>query len=196
MYIVFDTETNGLPKWWNRPIDEIDNYPRIAQIAWKVLNKDFKEIKSEVHYIKPDGWKIPNEQFFIENGYTTEMLSEKGKPIGLVLSRFLDDINEYGEYLIAHNIKFDYPVLNCELLRLKADMQPPKMICTMLESQKIFGHSRWRKLIDLHYDLFNEGFENAHDAMADVDACSRIFTELEPYIEKDSTNYFNLQHEI
>jgi hypothetical protein len=28
MYLIFDTETTGLPKKWNAPITDIDNWPR------------------------------------------------------------------------------------------------------------------------------------------------------------------------
>ena len=34
MYLFFDTETTGLPKRWNAPVTEVDNWPRLVQLAW------------------------------------------------------------------------------------------------------------------------------------------------------------------
>ena len=36
MYLIFDTETTGLPKSWNAPITDTDNWPRCIQIAWQL----------------------------------------------------------------------------------------------------------------------------------------------------------------
>ena len=36
MYLIFDTETTGLPKSWNAPITNTDNWPRCVQIAWQL----------------------------------------------------------------------------------------------------------------------------------------------------------------
>jgi hypothetical protein len=34
MYLIFDTETTGLPKKWAAPISDTDNWPRAIQIAF------------------------------------------------------------------------------------------------------------------------------------------------------------------
>ena len=36
MYLIFDTETTGLPKNYNAPISDTDNWPRAVQIAWQL----------------------------------------------------------------------------------------------------------------------------------------------------------------
>ena len=36
MYLIFDTETTGLPKRWKAPITDSDNWPRCVQIAWQL----------------------------------------------------------------------------------------------------------------------------------------------------------------
>ncbi len=36
MYLVFDTETTGLPKKWNAPLSDLDNWPRCVQLAWQL----------------------------------------------------------------------------------------------------------------------------------------------------------------
>ena len=36
MYLIFDTETTGLPKRWDAPITDTNNWPRCIQIAWQL----------------------------------------------------------------------------------------------------------------------------------------------------------------
>ena len=36
MYLIFDTETTGLPKRWDAPITDTDNWPRCIQIDWQL----------------------------------------------------------------------------------------------------------------------------------------------------------------
>ena len=40
MYIIFDTETTGLPQNWNAPITDTDNWPRCIQIAWQLHDEN------------------------------------------------------------------------------------------------------------------------------------------------------------
>jgi len=32
MFLIFDTETTGLPRNYNAPLSDLDNWPRIVQI--------------------------------------------------------------------------------------------------------------------------------------------------------------------
>ena len=36
MYLIFDTETTGLPHNKTAPITDLDNWPRLVQIAWQL----------------------------------------------------------------------------------------------------------------------------------------------------------------
>jgi hypothetical protein len=40
MYLFFDTETTGLPKSWKAPVTDVNNWPRLVQLAFllKVWN--------------------------------------------------------------------------------------------------------------------------------------------------------------
>ena len=54
-------------------------------------------------------------------------------------------------------------------------------ICKMPPTPKMlaagFDKFKMPKLIEAHQHLFGEGFDKAHDAMADVMACKRIYFE-------------------
>jgi DNA polymerase III epsilon subunit-like protein len=40
MYLFFDTETSGLPKNPQLSHTEVDNWPRLVQIAWVLFSKN------------------------------------------------------------------------------------------------------------------------------------------------------------
>ena len=51
MYLIFDTETTGLPRDFKAPITDTDNWPRCVQIAWQLHDGmgnliESKEVKS------------------------------------------------------------------------------------------------------------------------------------------------------
>ena len=186
MYIFFDTETTGLPKNYNAPAEDLNNWPRIIQLAWSLYDDQKKEVKRVCKLIKPDGWIVPNDKFWLDNGFSQEKSMEEGVPIKEILEEYVKDrLNS--KYAIAHNISFDSKVIRSEMIRssIKADFTAQK-VCTMQKSTSYckIPHKNGRKgvkfpnLTELHEKLFNTGFSKAHDAMADVDACSKCFFEL------------------
>ena len=56
MFLIFDTETTGLPKDWNAPITDLDNWPRVVQLAWQIHDSEGKLIEVQDHIIYPDGF--------------------------------------------------------------------------------------------------------------------------------------------
>jgi len=185
MYLFFDTETNGKAKSFFAPPTALDNWPRITQLAWQLYDKDEKLISERCDLIKPDGWTVPKEQFFIENNMSTERCEEFGIPLLESVSAMINDI-ERSEYMVAHNMKFDVNVLGAEFIRLKVKSQKkPEKICTMMTGTSYCkipkargGGHKWPTLTEMHVKLFGEGFSGAHDAMGDVLACAKSFFEL------------------
>ena len=55
MYLIFDTETTGLPRNWDAPLSDSENWPRCVQIAWQLHAPDGRMISHEDFIIKPDG---------------------------------------------------------------------------------------------------------------------------------------------
>src|SRR5699024_5889859 len=91
---------------------------------------------------------------------------------------------EQCELLVAHNLKFDHPVLSAEMLRYgKKSSRRIDKFCTMLSTVdycQLPGSYRfkWPKLQELHKKLFGKEFDDAHDAGADVTATRECFFEL------------------
>ena len=48
MFLIFDTETTGLPKKWSAPLTDFDNWPRAIQVAWQVHDLSGKCISNHL----------------------------------------------------------------------------------------------------------------------------------------------------
>lgn len=201
MYLIYDTETNGLPKNYKAAMADLDNWPRVIQLAWQFYDEDGDLLAEEENLIVPDGWTIPSimgfvdqgypikeaekkAKFWTDNGFYTEESMESGIPIADALEPFLAYYDR-SKALIAHNNAFDFKVLGAELLRanMRATQIIPKL-CTMESSTDFckirgqYGKYKWPKLEEVYYKLFRENFDGAHDALSDVKACARVFFEL------------------
>ncbi len=189
MYLVFDVETNGLPKKYGQPQEDINNWPRITQLAHILYDKDGEILNEACDLIKPDSWTIPTTQFFIDNNMSTEKCEKEGIPIEEALNKLMHN-EQFCSTLIAHNSSFDKPIIGAELLRVGCDglaaiWKQQHTFCTMKSTVKFVdakysnGRSgKWPKLQELHQKLFNCNFEGAHDALDDVRATGKCFFKL------------------
>ena len=48
MYLFFDTETTGLPKRWNAPVTDLENWPRLVQLAWIMYDDRGNMLESRI----------------------------------------------------------------------------------------------------------------------------------------------------
>lgn len=188
----FDCETTGLPKNWRAPMSDIDNWPRVIQLAWQVTDPQENVLTAGSYLIKPDGWVIPVEKFWIDHGYNTEKSLEEGRPMQEIAELFMAAMQSC-EYLVSHNMDFDHNVVGAEMLRLGLRGKRLQKICTKevstqycaipFEGQRAYmskkdGRYKWPKLSELHMKLFREDFQDAHDAGGDVAALKKCFFEL------------------
>ncbi len=47
MFLIFDTETTGLPKNYKAPVTDSDNWPRMVQVAWQLHDNSGKLFKQK-----------------------------------------------------------------------------------------------------------------------------------------------------
>ncbi|MFN7600706.1 MAG: hypothetical protein ACK5R0_04835, partial [Bacteroidota bacterium] len=59
MYLIFDTETTGIPRNKTAPLTDFENWPRLVQIAWQLHDFDGKLLTQQNYLVKPDGFDIP-----------------------------------------------------------------------------------------------------------------------------------------
>ena len=183
MYLFFDTETTGLPKNWKAPLTDLNNWPRLVQLAYLYYDRNGNLISRGDFIIKPVGFTIPADASRI-HGISTEKAMEEGKALLPVLHEFQELVSE-SEYLVAHNLSFDEKIIAAEFLRnsMPDCLASKRKICTMQGTTnfcKIVGHYgyKWPKLSELHFKLFNENFEEAHNAAVDIYATAKCFWEL------------------
>jgi len=129
-YLIFDLETTGFPLKQNALISDFDNWPRVIQISWILLDKTGKLVNSENHYISLSE-KIAADSVKV-HGITDELLKRKGEPVKDVLLRFYKDIDNC-RFVVAHGAGFDIPVIESEFLRenIKDVFVGKTIICTM-----------------------------------------------------------------
>ncbi|WP_461640034.1 DNA polymerase III subunit alpha [Labilibaculum euxinus] len=184
MFLIFDTETTGLPKKWKAPLSDFDNWPRMVQLAWQCHDMEGKFLFAKNHVIIPEGFTIPEDVVAV-HGISTEIAQEKGIPLKEALLDFMEDVRK-SKYVVGHNVSFDINIAGCELLRCEMDEQElitTPALDTMTGSKeycdlKRKGQLKNPTLTELHMKLFGVPFAEAHNAAADVEATSRCFLEL------------------
>ena len=185
MYLVFDTETTGLPLNWKAPLTDFDNWPRLVQLAWQIHDIKGGLIEVKNYIIKPEGFTIPYNAEKI-HGISTKRALDEGLSLKEVLSFFINDLSK-AKYIIGHNISFDNNIVGCEFLRsnLSNLLLDKISIDTKNESTEFCqlpggrgGKYKWPNLSELYKKLFNDSFAEAHNASADVEATTRCFLEL------------------
>ena len=186
MFLIFDTETTGLPKKWNAPLSDSENWPRCVQIAWQIHDFNGLCIENKSFLIKPEGYTIPYESEKI-HGISTSLANSRGEKIKKVLKTFLNSISKC-KYICGHNVKFDINIIGAELFRIghenKIGQVPIIDTCSEItaEISKLpggrGGKFKFPTLSELYFNLFNENFIEAHNATADVEATSRCLMEL------------------
>ncbi|MFD0863842.1 DNA polymerase III subunit alpha [Sungkyunkwania multivorans] len=186
MYLIFDTETTGLPKRWDAPITDTDNWPRAVQIAWQLHDAEGNCLEHQDYLIKPDGFNIPYDSEKI-HGISTELAEEQGVSLEEALKKFNIALSKT-KFVVGQNVGFDINIMGCEFHRLSIDneLSNLKVLDTCTETTAELcqipggrgGKFKLPTLTELHQYLFGEPFAEAHNATADVEATTRCFFEL------------------
>ena len=186
MYLIFDTETTGLPKRWDAPLSDSENWPRCIQIAWQIHDASGELIAHQDYLIQPTGFTIPFDSEQV-HGISTALAEEQGVSLSEVLEDFQAAIKGVA-YVVGHNISFDRNIMGAEFLRqgLEDPLEGKTVIDTCTEETATLcklaggrgGKFKLPTLGELYVHLFQVQFEEAHNATADVEATARAFFEL------------------
>jgi len=186
MYLIFDTETTGLPKRWDAPITDTSNWPRCIQIAWQLHDEMGQLVEHQDYLVKPDGFNIPYDAERI-HGISTELAEAEGIPLAEVLEKFNTALSK-SKFIVGQNVGFDVNIMGCEFYRMGIDsnmpVKPVLDTCTEVTASILQlpggrgGKFKLPTLTELHQYLFNAPFAEAHNATADVEATTRCFLEL------------------
>lgn len=186
MYLIFDTETTGLPKRWDAPITDTENWPRVVQIAWQLHDENGVCIEHEDYLVKPEGFNIPYDSEKI-HGISTELAEAEGISLHEVIEKFNASLAKT-KFVVGQNVGFDINVMGCEFYRVGVDslLVTKPVLDTCTEDTALLckipggrgGKFKLPTLTELHTFLFDAPFNEAHNATADVEATARCFFEL------------------
>ena len=167
----FDTETTWFPeRGW-----------RIIQFGaiygfYDLETKTFYEERRINQFINCNTESTPAA--FAVHGITKEKIS-KFKYIDSYIKEFLAYMHK-SDRIIAHNVAFDMKMLKSEMAKLGIEYEfHTQTFCTM-HSTKAYMNlwGKPPKLSELYQKVFGKNFDNAHDAMADIEATKDCFCEL------------------
>ena len=190
-HLIVDTETTGFTKP-RLPIDHPDQ-PHIVQLAAQLCEDDGVPAAGFVFIVRPgDGVTIPAAASAV-HGITDEMAAELGMPLDVVMDA-LRALTTRADILVAHNIAFDRSIIETAMSRRyrSPERLGGQMFCTMESAAPIVNlpptermmaagivKPKSPKLSECMRHFFGEEFEeHAHDAMADVVACRRVYFHL------------------
>lgn len=190
--LFYDTETTGLPLF-SEP-SEHPGQPHIVQLAAALADLDTERtIASMDVIIRPNGWAIPDEVSAI-HGITTEYAMDVGIPEAMAVDMFMS--LWAGRLRIAHNESFDariiriaqhrfpdtFPEAQCDYWKNGTSACTAKMATPILNlppTEKMIAagrkHAKTANLGEAYQYFAGKPLENAHSAMADVQACMFIY---------------------
>lgn len=139
-------------------------------------------IKAEGRVIEPQAFKI--------HGISEEQCDRNGISENTACYIFLELLLN-SDTLICHNVNFDRVIVAHMLYNNGFENEAEFLMdhdsfCTMINGTNITkipkkgfgGPYKWPTLQELHFNLFNEKIEGAHDAMVDIKATRRCYYKL------------------
>lgn len=186
MFLIFDTETTGLPKNFKAPLTDFDNWPRMVQLAWQLHDNTGKLLQSNSIIIKPVDFEIPEASIKI-HGISNQKAVTDGEDLKSTLQYFTGSVN-IANFICGHNVNFDLNIVSAECLRIQVPKPfgNKKFIDTKNELTTNFcnipggagwDRPRWPSLSQLHEKLFGVNFTGAHNAAFDVEATAKVLFE-------------------
>lgn len=191
MILFFDTETTGFFQD-QLPIDHPDQ-PYIVQLAAQLCEDDGTPVAGFSFVVDPGVGEVSIPARAAEvHGITDEVAVRLGVSLEFALSAFTH-LYQRADLVCAHNIKFDRGVIEAAISRHYRRVMPLRkpLFCTMeaatpiinfppTERMKAAGFDKPKppKLEECIKHFFGEELDGAHDAMADVTACRRVYLHL------------------
>lgn len=188
MFLIFDTETTGFAHYGKPAGDSAQ--PHMIQFAAALYDPATNSVIQKAEYLirTVDGSPVPTKAAEV-HGITTEILERDGVAPELTYEH-LRELFFRVTRIVAFNVKFDSLVLRAFCAKLgRPDLLAGKSIhCAMLEMKDIlkipgkFGDYKWPSLAEAYaFVTGGEEIENAHDALADVEATVVVYAWLLQY---------------
>ncbi|QGH73574.1 MAG: rep helicase/DNA complex [Siphoviridae sp. ct7UA22] len=199
--VVFDTETTGFAS--AQKSFEDPTQARMCQLGVAVVDTQLRKIINTMDVIV-EVPQVPGPVADI-HGITTEMSHDFGMSESIASVAFLDLVREHP--IVAFNVDFDARIMNCVFARAGMLESSPfidgqtqnDLVCAMkgvkeyakvpvTDKQRAKGFTGYKdpNLQEAYKALVDpKGFENAHSAMADVEATMAVLFAAIDMIEAD-----------
>lgn len=188
MYLVFDTETSGLPNF-KLALDD-PSQPKMMQLAFVCLDNEFKEITRFHSNVKHSVDYCVNPLAYQAHGISFEECQDTGLPLETVIDLFSETLSR-SSCSVAHNIKFDKMIVDIAVDNVYHDAeyipQWQELFCTMLNSTELCriphkngrAGNKWPSVKEAYETLLKKSLVgNFHDATFDLNATVEIFKYL------------------
>lgn len=200
--LLFDTETNGLPRSWGASPYKTDNWPRILTLAWQLWEVPGADIGSPVLQTKGEYLIVPPVDIVWDSEaekihrISLDHARRDGRPAAEVFPEFVNIVRN-ADLIVAHNMAFDKTVLICELIRLDSrfvmDWWPRFEYCTCEGTKTLCALPpppgrpvrpsdpyKKPKLVELYRFLFPDHAADFpfHSAAGDTECLTQCFLEL------------------
>jgi DNA polymerase-3 subunit epsilon len=179
----FDVETDGLVVKGQPP-------PNLVQLAALLIDNTGRERGCISLLIQPIGFWIPDRAAAV-HGITTEIALCCGVPL-IVAVGMLSNMIKISTAHVAHNAEFDHAVIAGAFHHVNRPLPPINLKCTKELASPILNLPPTERMLAAGFNkpkapslkecikhFFNEDLIDAHDALADARACSRIYLELQ-----------------
>jgi len=191
LILFFDTETTGLP---TKQLYTHPSQPKILQLGAALATQE-GEILETINTLVKIGDTTINPYALAAHGISAERANTEGKEQAEVFAQF-HDLAMASEALCCHNFNFDIKLFHITAAQLQEKLPDSDLMmseiadlpfyCTMQSTIKFCNlpfpsgrkGQKFPKLEELYRILFQEDFEGAHDAMADITATMRCYFEL------------------
>ena len=182
-FLILDTETNGLPDYRLRADDPAAPHLAAAAMIRVALDEhgDGEIAEATMLYVKPDGWTMTAEAQAV-NGLTDDFLHVNGLPVGDVLDVYEGFVRS-GCIVAAYNARHDCKIMRGAFRRAGRDdlFETTLNTCCMMAVRRLDsfpGVRGWPKLEVAYQTVAGRPLVNAHNAMADAEACLVILRAL------------------
>jgi DNA polymerase-3 subunit epsilon len=183
IFVFLDTETTG-----------VTNKSRILEIAVIVWDSEKRSVEKDTYkniagvlvvdccIITPSGFDTIPRRVSQIHGITFEKAVKEGLPGSLVLSDLMFRIRQ-ADAIVGHNVQFDIRMIIQELNILGrpddvAYIRNKRTICTLKVSRTKQPNEKKHSLNEVHKRITGTSISNAHTALADTEACLRVYIGL------------------
>jgi DNA polymerase III subunit epsilon len=190
-YLIFDTETTGLPRDRNGSVDDSSNWPYVVQVAWMTYDDETNRHTKSSDIIRVSESVVISKESIAVHGIDRARCVREGVPIETVIRKFQRALRG-ADVVIAHNLDFDKPLIMAECGRHSIPhgfCNSKEYYCTMKNGIKLCKlestnprtgrtYYRYPKLDALHEKLFGSVPRGTHDALVDVLVCFRCYCKM------------------